>query len=161
METYRDVWSRVVGSADVPTFGFRYTVGVEPITVNTDRMITLFRQGVADLMPLWRRMLSAETCDALGALGRGPTADFRFPPALWVTAVYEAAASHHRRVLARDHLLKALIPLYLGRTAGFVLQTMSSTAEDVEGEIEALCTQFELLKPHLLERWDAQVTARL
>jgi glycosyltransferase involved in cell wall biosynthesis len=156
MESYDAVWRRVTGSADVPTFGFRYTVGVEPVAVNTDRMITLFRQGVGDLKGVWERMLSAETCAALRTTSELPPEQFCFPPELWVKAVYEAAASYHRRALARDHLLKAMIPLYLGRTAGFVLQTTSSSSEAVEDEIERLCTLFESTKPYLLERWSAR-----
>jgi glycosyltransferase involved in cell wall biosynthesis len=153
METYHHVWQEVSGSADVPTFGFRYTVGVEPVAVNTERMIGLFHQGVADLMPVLQRMLSAETCDALRAAGERPPERFSFPPELWVRVVYEAAASYHHRALARDHLLKAMIPLYLGRTAAFVLQTSASTGDEVEDQIEQLCTLFESTKPHLQERW--------
>jgi hypothetical protein len=156
METYHHVWQGVSGSADVPTFGFRYTVGVQPVEVNTDRMIGLFRQGVADLMPLWQRMLSDDTCAALRVASERPTDQFAFPPELWVRVVLEAAASHHHRALARDHLLKAMIPLYLGRTAAFVLQTAASTGDQVEDEIERLCTLFESTKPYLLERWRAR-----
>jgi hypothetical protein len=156
METYHRVWDGVSGSADVPTFGFRYAVGVEPVDVNTERMVGLFRQGVADLIAVWQRMLSADTCAALQAASQQPAAQFTFPPELWVRVVYEAAASYHHRALARDHLLKAMIPLYLGRTAAFVLQTPTSTSDEVEGEIERLCTLFESTKPYLQERWRAR-----
>jgi hypothetical protein len=156
METYAGVWQRVTGSVDVPAFGFRYTVGVEPVEVNTDRMIGLFRQGVADLMPVWQQMLGVETCAALRTASERPTGQFAFPPELWVRVVYESAASYHHRTLARDHLLKAMIPLYLGRTAAFVLQTPASTSDEVEEEIEGLCRLFESTKPYLQERWRAR-----
>ena len=39
METYQDVWKTIKGSEPVPTFGFRYDVGLEPISVNLERMI--------------------------------------------------------------------------------------------------------------------------
>jgi len=58
--------------------------------------------------------------------------------------------------LPRPHLLRALIPLYLGRTAAFVTHTATATAEEVEAEIERLCATYESLKPYLIERWDAR-----
>jgi len=155
MGLHRDVWRGVQGSAEVPTFGFRYTVGVEPVNVNVERMVTMFRQGAADLMPVWRQMLSEETCAALARAAQ-PGSRFDFPAELWVRAVYEAAASHGRGALPRPHLLRALIPLYLGRTAAFVTHTATATAEEVEAEIERLCATYESLKPYLIERWDAR-----
>ena len=37
MDTYPDTWKTVQGSVAVPTYGFQYTVGLEPIAVNLDR----------------------------------------------------------------------------------------------------------------------------
>jgi hypothetical protein len=156
MEQYQPTWRTVGATVEVPTFGFRYTVGVEPVTVNVERMIGLFRQGVAELMPVWRRVLTSDACRALEALGRVESAAFAFPVETWVRVVYECAAGYHRRVLPRDHLLRAMIPLYLGRTAAFVQQTAPSSGADVEAEIELLCTVFESMKPYLLECWDGE-----
>jgi hypothetical protein len=49
-----------------------------------------------------------------------------------------------------------MIPLYLGRTAGFVLQTATSDPNDVEREIEGLGELLESSKPYLLECWDTR-----
>jgi glycosyltransferase involved in cell wall biosynthesis len=155
MERHHGAWAAVQGSDDVPTFGFRYTVGVEPVAVNVERMVTMFRQGAADLMPVWRRMLSEETCAALAGMAH-PDSRERLTAELWVRAVYEASASHHRGVLPRPHLLQAMIPLYLGRTAAFVSDTATAGPEDVETEIEQLCQLYERHKPYLIERWDAR-----
>jgi hypothetical protein len=75
------------------------------------------------------------------------------PDDLWARVVYDVAGAHHRRVMPREHLLKAFLPLYLGRTASFVLETQGLTSVEAEGRIEALCTAFEARKPYLLERW--------
>ena len=55
METYKDVWKQVRGSEEVPTFGFQYTVGLEQVTVNVDRMLTVFREGIENLRDIWTR----------------------------------------------------------------------------------------------------------
>ncbi|MBI4543116.1 MAG: glycosyl transferase family 2 [Gemmatimonadetes bacterium] len=153
MGRYRAVWDATRGSVDVPTFGFRYTVGVEPVQVNVDRMVAMFRQGAADLMPVWRAIFTPPTCAALARAADDGGAE-AFPPELWVRAVYEAAVGYHGGVLPRQHLLRAMIPLYLGRTAAFVRQTATSGGEEVEAEIERLCELYETLRPYLIERWD-------
>ena len=45
------------GSNAVPLFGFQYEVGVEPVNVNVDRMISTFRQGLSDLGAIWDQIL--------------------------------------------------------------------------------------------------------
>lgn len=156
MEEYRQAWWAVVATADVPTFGPPQVVGLEPVSVNVDRMISTFRQGVADLTPVWRRALGPDTCAALAGLEGDSATDFRFPADLWVQAVYDCAIAYHQRLLPRRHLLRAMIPLYLGRSAAFVLRTAASDAGEVEAEIEGLCSVFEAMKPYLLDRWDTR-----
>jgi hypothetical protein len=46
-----------------------------------------------------------------------------------------------------------MTPLYLGRTATFVLQTDGLTTREAEQRIEALCGAFEARKRYLIERW--------
>jgi len=57
---------------------------------------------------------------------------FRFPDDLWARVVYDFALGHHWSVVYRDHLLRSLVPLYLGRTAAFVLATRRRDAAAVE-----------------------------
>ena len=156
MEDYRTAWWPVVETSPVPTFGEAAAVGVEPVSVNVDRMVTTFRQGLADLMPVWRRVLADETCAALGELADEPRAVPRFPAELWARVVYDGAVAHHQRLLPRDHLLRALVPLYLGRAAAFVEDTASLDATAADAEVEELCAAFESTKPYLLDRWDGR-----
>src|SRR5512147_3060497 len=53
METYKDVWKGVRSSESVPTFGFHYTVGLEQVKVNVERMLAVFRGGLKDLREIW------------------------------------------------------------------------------------------------------------
>jgi len=156
MESYRPAWWSVVETEAVPTFGAPSAVGVEPVSVNVDRMIATFRQGLADLVPVWRKALAPETCAALADLAADPPEPVRFPAELWAQVVYDGAVAHHLRLLPRDHLLRALIPLYLGRAAAFVMGTASADAGTADAEIEAQGTAFESTKPYLLDRWDGR-----
>jgi len=86
-------------------------------------------------------------------LGVENTEDFRFSPGLWVQVVYDFALAYHDRLLHREHLLKALTPLYLGYTASFVIETRAQGVEMVEQELARLNDQFETMKPYLVQRW--------
>ena len=155
MEEHQPVWGGVKGSNPVKLFGFQYDVGVEPVNVNVDRMISSFRQGLADLEPIWREMLAPGTVEGLLPLKDCPLQAFRIPDELWAQLIYDVAVSYHHRVMPREHLLKAFTPLYLGRTATFVLETQGLTSSEAEGRIESLCQAFEDRKPYLVERWGA------
>ena len=60
-------------------------------------------------------------------------------------------------MVSREHLLKALTPLYLGRTASFVYATQGLTSTEAEQKIEVLCQTFERMKPYLVQRWQPPV----
>jgi hypothetical protein len=60
METYKDVWKQLRGSEAVPTFGFQYTVGLEQVPVNVDRMLEVFREGIDNLREIWMDVLGPE-----------------------------------------------------------------------------------------------------
>ena len=153
MEEHHPVWSGLKGSNAVRLFGFQYGVGVEPIHVNVERMVVSFRQGLVDLEPIWRQMLTMENVDGLLPLVDCPMQTFRISDDLWARVVYDAAVSFHRRTLPEEHLLKALTPLYLGRTASFVLETQGLTSLEAEDRIETLCQTFEQHKLYLTDRW--------
>jgi hypothetical protein len=67
--------------------------------------------------------------------------------------VYDFALGHHYSVVHRDHLLRSLVPLYLGRTAAFVIGTRDAGPETSADRVEAVSTCFEREKPYLIERW--------
>jgi hypothetical protein len=75
---------------------------------------------------------------------------------LWVKTVYEFAVSYHKSVISRDHIIQALAPLFRGRALTFIIQHRNGSAEDVENGIEALCLEFERLKPYLLQMWKSR-----
>ncbi len=156
METYKTVWQGVQASEPVPMFGFPFEVGVEPISINLERMIKAYVQGVSDLREIYQSILTPETLAALGDCARQPHESFHIPDGIWVHVIYEFAAGWEHRALDREHLLQSLVPLYLGRTASFVIEVRESSAAEVEQRIERLCSTFEAEKSYLIERWAAE-----
>jgi len=155
LETYETVWESTNGSEPVPMFGFPFEVGVEPVSVNVERMIQAYCQGVSDLQEIYQGFLAPETLAALQAVTAQPHDGFHIANVLWVHVIYEFAAAWRNRALDREHLLQSLVPLYLGRTASFVIEVRESSAVEVEEHIEQLCNVFEAEKPYLTQRWDA------
>lgn len=153
MEAYQAVWDGRNGSSPVPIFGASYEVGTEPVAVNVTRMVKAFKQGLRDLLPLWEIILAEDTMAQVLPLSIMDAEEFRFPIDVWVRVIYDCAISYHEKVVHREHLLKALTPLYLGRTASFVMETRESDAEEVERVIERMCREYEAQKPSLIERW--------
>lgn len=154
MEAYADVWNGVEGSESVPAFGFQYAVGVEPVSVNVERMIDKFGLGVQELAHIWKEVLPGDILKFLRSAGRMPKKKFRIPDEIWVKIIFSFAAAAHGKIINKEHLLKTLTPLYIGRTASFVMETWESSAEEVEDKIERLCMAFEDKKSFLREAWN-------
>jgi len=153
METYEPVWKKVEGSEAVPMFGFPFDVGVEPIAVNVERMIKAYSQGVKDLRDIYAGFLSAETRAELAACTQETGDAFRFPDKLWVHVIYEFAVAHRKRAMDRGHLMQSLVPLYMGRTASFVIEMRDAMPAEVEQRIDQLAGVFEAEKSYLMARW--------
>ena len=156
MERYQDVWEKQSGSSEVPEIGPPIEVEVESVPIKVERMIRGFRQGLRDLLPLWEIILAPETLAGVLTLGLRDDEDFRFPLSLWVQTVYDSAVAYHEKVIHREHLLRSLTPLYLGRIASLVLETKGGGPEEVQQTMEQGCQTFEAMKPYLVERWRFQ-----
>jgi len=87
LETYTDIWTGVTGSEAVPTFGFQYAVGLDPITVNLDRMIERFRLGVRELSDIWKEIFPEEIMDFLRGVNTARD-KFHIPDEIWVEIIY-------------------------------------------------------------------------
>ncbi|MEK7825765.1 MAG: glycosyl transferase family 2, partial [Nitrospirota bacterium] len=78
---------------------------------------------------------------------------FRFPSGLWARIIYDYARAYHRKIMSPEHLIKSLLPLYLGKTASFVIAAEDMDQESAEAEIEGLCLEFEDKKECLINSW--------
>ena len=106
-------------------------------------------------------MLSAEQLERVMSLEiPGEPARFHFPAELWIRCLYDALVAYNRPGIDRERLLAALTPLYFGRTAGFIAETLEMTTDQAERVIEAQAREFEQLKPYLVASWRAMRAAK-
>jgi len=143
MEEYTTVWKDVEGSDPIPTYGFVYGVGLEPIAVNLEGMIEKFRLGVQELAGIYETLFSGELLAFLREASEKSGDDFVIPDSLWTEMLYQCSVACHRRVMSQEHILKSLTPLYLGKVASFVIEAWESTAEQLEERLEQLCLAYE------------------
>lgn len=153
MENYAEIWQPIRDSEPVPMFGFEYGVGLEHINVNTARMLHLFREGIRNLREVWLEILGAGDLREVERVGALDDAAFHFPPGLWSRIVYDYALAYHRRKMPAEHLIKSLTPLYIGKTASFVMAAQDMSHAEAEAEIEKLCMEFESNKDYLTTHW--------
>lgn len=153
MEEYVSTWKKVDRTEAVPVFGFHYEVGLEPVNVNIQRMIDKFTLGTEELVPIWESILQEDTLRALKKLSQASRKKFRMPDEVWVDIIYSFALAAHRNVINKEHLLKSLTPLYIGRTASFVIEAWESSAFEVEEKIENLSRAYEAKKKSFADSW--------
>jgi glucosylglycerate synthase len=146
-------WSGINGSQTVPTVGSRIEVPEEPSRINRKRLLDMFSSGVAQLEPVLSSILSATLLSELQRIAALGVDEFEYPQELWTRTVLEFAASYHKSIINRDHIIQALVPIYRGRSLMFVMENREGSEEDVESREESLCADFERLKPYLLEIW--------
>jgi hypothetical protein len=148
-------WQKVRGSQSIPMFG---TVGTPPeeasvAAADVSRMVETFRLGYRNLQDVWSAVLPPATLVELKRLTLLPPADFRMPDELWARTIYDFALAHRQRVMNRDHLLRAMTPLYLAWVASYATQVEAAVPAAVEQRLDRLGTAFEAQKPYLVSRW--------
>jgi glucosylglycerate synthase len=153
MDEYEDLWLGVAGGAPVAAEGPPILPSDEPVQIDVERMVGAFGRGLRDLGTIWEHVLAPDTLGDVLSLEADDVERFRFPDDLWARVVYDFALGHHWSVVYRDHLLRSLVPLYLGRTAAHVLATRRRDAAAAENALAAVGDAFEREKPYLVDRW--------
>ena len=182
-------WLGIRGSHDVPAYGFERIIDPPPLEVNTLRLLTEFHQGSLTLADAWRRMFEPANAEMVfvlaeeagkmadaararlgisgdGAAGGASTATmadalakFHFPDDLWAKLIYDLVIAARSADPPIETLVAALVPIYFGRVGSFVIENRAVTTEQAEDRVERQAREFELLKPYLLERWQAADSA--
>jgi glucosylglycerate synthase len=152
-ELYEDEWREPRAGAPPRVLGTPIAAPGPPAAVSPTRMVAMFRQGLRDLVPIWEQALRPETLADLYPLGDLDPETFRFSPELWARVVYDFLLAHRFRVLHREHLLRSLVPLYLGRVAALAGELATGPPSRAERQLELQVRAFEEAKSDLLDRW--------
>lgn len=162
-----DTWLPIRGSHEVPAYGFERIVDPPPLEVDVVRLLSEFHSGSLTAAGTWREMLAPATADSVLELAgeAGGLADrarrdpaetvsaFHFPDDCWTRAIFDLVIAAGRREPPLERMAAALVPIYFGRVASFVLENRGLTTEQAEERVERAAREFELLKPYLVEGW--------
>jgi hypothetical protein len=77
------------------------------------------------------------------------------PDVLWTAVILELAAAHRHATISRDHLVRAAVPLYLGRVASFAAEVEGLDSRSADERLEALCLHLERSHDDLVALWTA------
>ncbi len=146
-------WQRARGLENVPVLGSVTPVDAEPAKVDVEKMVQAFLIGQKNLQQIWGLFIAPASMVELKKMARQAPGAFFFDDGTWVRIIYDFAIAFHLRTLSRDHLLRALTPIYLGWVASFVTQVQDAGPREVEQRLERLCVVYERQKPYLISRW--------
>jgi glycosyltransferase involved in cell wall biosynthesis len=140
MERFEAYWKGVKGSEPLETFGFEGKLQPEPVNVNLELMIELFKTGYQQFSPLWKGILSESSFRQISETAKKDPKEFRLPTESWVQILYELAATFHLWTI--------------GRVASFVRQSWEMSSEEAEALVEEQAIEFEEQKDYLIKVWD-------
>ncbi len=151
-------WQHIRSSEPVPAYGdilpfTEENAADEAVAVDTRPLLERFKLGYRNLQEIWALVLPPTALLELKKADRMPPEQFRIPDELWVHIVYDFALAYHLRTIGRDHLLRALTPLYFGWIASYAGEVENLAGAAVQRRLERLCTAYESGKPYLVSRW--------
>lgn len=156
LEMHQSYWLGREGSEPLPRLCDGPLWSTEGAALDPSPLAESFRSGVRDLRPVLERILTAGTLTEMVRVAAIEGTTPPFADELWIQVVTQFAAAHHREVMHRDHLVRTLVPLYLGRTASFLAESATGGTAAVEERLEALGLGFEMSKPHFVRRWKGE-----
>jgi hypothetical protein len=153
MERNASFWQKIRNSQPIAKYGESMPVQEESPGPDVRRLIESFQFGSRNLQEIWSQLLPPATLLELKKLSVMAPDRFRMSDELWARIVYDLALGYRLRSIGRDHLLRAMTPLYLGWVASYAIETEGSRPVMVEQRLERLCAAYEREKPYLLSRW--------
>lgn len=161
MEEHAEAWMGVEGSVPVRMFGPSRAVDLEPVKVNRAGLEERFRLGLRELAPVYQAVLAPDLWNFYGRwIGPSFPGPVEVPDEVWVRTLFDFALAFKRRTLNQDHLVHSLTPLYLGKVAAWVAETLDWNSAQVENRLDELCMVFEREKPCLTGAWASVGSSR-
>jgi len=152
LEVHADYWVPRTGSSPLPVIESSLDGLGEPPAIDGARLAESFCTDLRNLQEVLEPLLQPATLQRLNAAA-GDCDPLHLPDELWAATVYEFLIAHHRGVMKRDHIAKALVALYLGRAGSFLTKYAAADPVQVDAALESLCLEFERSKPAVVAGW--------
>jgi hypothetical protein len=170
---HADRWLPVVGSREVPAYGFERPAEPPAIEIDVSRLLSSVADGSLGAATTWAATLSPDHLDAvlpvvermtshatsrrrrpMSVPGDGPL----MSDDLWAGVVYDLLLASAAGTVTSSEVVSSLMPLYHARVASFVMETREATAAQAEQQVDRLALAFEAAKPSFAARWRGLVS---
>ncbi|MDP2730756.1 MAG: hypothetical protein Q8O55_09785 [Dehalococcoidales bacterium] len=152
------------------TFGPKQMGRTRWVEINIGQLLSRYQRGFNRFHQIYTSILPDDTCQQLEGLGKSDAGSFLIPDNSWVRAIYHfLLAFAFGKEFDKGDLISAIVPLFEGRLAGFILTTSSLwqkllpsinrreaqelLALEADSQIEGLVDEFLLWRQDLLARW--------
>lgn len=156
MGKYETRWKASRGSQPTDLFGEPRDEEpeTEPVAVDLPGLIGNFQKVCGASDTALDLILAPDNLAQIKEMCRLPLDLFSFPFDLWVRVVYDFAVAYQFSGMDPNEVVERLLPIYQGRTASFVLETINLPDVRAEASVEKLAVKFEQQKPYLIQRWN-------
>lgn len=156
MIRYEHVWNTPApsGAAEMPGLQMADDDEPDPVPVDVPRLIASFRNGVREHSQALALALGKRASVIEAVASSASDADVVLSCEEWALVVYDFAAAYRRNIEHRTSLIRALVPLYNGKVASFVLKAKEMSSRQAEELVEEQCRAFEESKPYLRDLWE-------
>ena len=160
MGIYEDRWREIAKVRPAPVLEDLANSGgsseePESVAVDVEAMIQRFGEGFRSHGRAWGEILGRESHRALEGLVGLPSQRYHFPASLWVEVAFDFAIAYHRGLQPHAGIMEAMVPLYLGRTAGLIKEMEGMTSREAEAVVRSQADAFFEGRDRLLRRWAA------
>jgi glycosyltransferase involved in cell wall biosynthesis len=145
-------------SESLPTSIFGFGLGVteepQPVTVDTERLLKSFVDGLIKYWKVWNKVIAPLNLDDLNHLQKMSADTIRVPADLWARILFDYVVAYRDRLADRTQLLNSLIPIYYIRTLAFVNDTKDMNTKEAEDFLEDECRIMEREIYYLIAKWN-------
>jgi len=153
MKDYQEVWKKGKRIEPVKIIGDKLTEKIPKVKVNVNNLIHEYKRGFKRNHQLFKDVLLKEQFEELTRISHLNRENYSFPIELWVRLVYDFAVIYNQSAIAKAEILNALVTIYYGRVAAYILEVDKLSLEQTEDHVKKIAQEFRSQVPYLMKRW--------
>ena len=155
LTTYRRIWQRDQMPRHVTFRGNHCPDEPVPCVECVPVLVQAMREGAGRYASEWQTALNPAVLDRVHALFEQPIEQFAFPKDLWAHVALSFAMVFNKGEGDPDKVSEALLPLFYGRTAAYLIETRDMTPLMREHVVEEIVYEFNKLKAPFVAKWNS------
>jgi len=153
MKEYQGVWKKGKRAPVVDCFESKPKEKIPEVKINLKNLIFEFHRGFRRNRQLFTDLLSKDQFERIEEISHLDQKNYRFPIDLWVRLVYDFAVIYNQSPIDKNELLAALVTLYYGRVAGYIIEVRNLSTNQAEEHVRKISSEFRHQLPYLMKRW--------